>query len=144
MQVKYKNGKKTDMTRLIEEIPLPNGLNVEVWDTSIPIASNTTKVELLIRIRIELQPSYFIKPEHFEIVRKIMGPEIFYEYKKQRPFVNNKEKDAVFRELVDTFKQDSLPYLAKPKFPHSFAISKYWDIEKNRYKYSTFSEKKPS
>jgi len=53
--------------------------------------------------------------------------------------VNNKEKDAVFRELVDTFKQDSLPYLARQKFPHNFALSKYWDIEKNRYKYSRFS-----
>lgn len=132
------------MATLIEEIPLPNGLNVEVWDLSIPIAANTTKVELLIRIRVELQPSYFIKPEHFEIVRKIMGPEIFYEYKKQRPFVNTKEKDAIFRELVDIFKQDSVPYLARPNFPHKFALSKYWDIEKNRYKYNRFSQKEPS
>jgi hypothetical protein len=139
LQVKYKDGKNITMARLVEEIPLPNGLKVEVWDQSIPIAVNTSKVELLIRIKVELQLSYFIKPEHFEIVREIMGPEIFYEYKKQRPFVNNKEKDAVFRELVDTFKQDSLPYLARQKFPHNFALSKYWDIEKNRYKYSRFS-----
>jgi len=127
------------MATLVEEIPLPNRLNVEVWDQSIPIAGHTTKVELLIRIRIELHPSYFIKPEHFEIVREIMGPEVCYEYKKQKPFVNNKDKDGVFRELVDTFKQDSLPYLARPKFPHHFALSKYWDIEKNRYKYNRFS-----
>jgi hypothetical protein len=139
LQVKYKDGKNMAMAMLVEEIPLPNGLRVEVWDQSIPIAENTTKVALRIRIRVELQPSYFIKPEHFEIVREIMGTEIFYEYKKQRPFVSNKEKDAVFRELVDTFKQDSLPYLARPKFPHNFALSKYWDIEKNRYKYRRFS-----
>jgi hypothetical protein len=139
LQVKYKDGKNINMATLVEEIPLPNGLKVEVWDQSIPIAVNTSKVELLIRIRVELQLSYFIKPEHFEIIREITGPVIFYEHKKQRPFVNNKEKDAVFRELVDTFKQDSLPYLARQKFPHNFALSKYWDIEKNRYKYSRFS-----
>ena len=132
------------MATLVEEIPLPNGLKVEVWDQSLPIAADTTRVELLIKIKVELQSSYFMKPEHFAIVREIMGPEIFYEYKKRRPFVNNKEKDSVFRELVNAFKQDSLPYLSSPKFPHSFALSKYWDIEKNRYKYNYLFSKKPS
>jgi len=79
LQVKYKDGKNITMATLVEEIPLPNGLKVEVWDQSIPIAVNTSKVELLIRIKVELQQSYFIKPEHFEIVREIMGPEIFRE-----------------------------------------------------------------
>ncbi|HBH86346.1 MAG TPA: hypothetical protein DDY17_01920 [Syntrophaceae bacterium] len=139
MQVKYKDGKNMIMIMPVEEILLPNGLKVEVWDTSLPIAGDTTKVELLIRIRVELQPSYFIKPEHFEIFRKIMGPEIVYEYSKKRAFVDNKEKDTVFRELIESFKKGSLPYLANPKFPQSFALSKYWDIEKNRHRLSIFS-----
>jgi hypothetical protein len=68
--------------RLVEEIPLANGLKVEVWDKSISIAADTTKVELLIRSKVELRSSYFTKPEHFELVRKVLGPEIFFEYKK--------------------------------------------------------------
>ncbi len=137
MQVKYKDDKKVHMI-LVEEIPMPNGLIVEIWDKSVSIAADTTKVALLIRIRVELQPSYFTKPDHYELVRKIMGPEIFFEQKRERAFVRDKEKDVVFQELLDNFKKTSLPYLSKSSFPRSFALSKYWDIEKNSYKYSSF------
>ena len=94
MQVKYKDDKKSHMV-LIEKIPMPNGLTVEVWDKSVSIADDTTKVELLIRIRIELQPSYFAKSDHYERVRKIMGTEIFFEYRKERAFVRDREKNVV-------------------------------------------------
>jgi len=129
---------------LIENIPMPNGLVVEVWDKSVPIAADITKVALLIRIRVELQPSYFTKPDHYELVKKTMGPEIFFEYKKERTFVRDKEKDVVFQELLDNFKKTALSYLSKSSFPKSFALSKYWDIEKNSYKYSSFVGEKHS
>jgi hypothetical protein len=137
LQVKYKDDKMFYMI-LVEEIPMPNGLIVEIWDKSVSIAADTTKVALLIRIRVELQPSYFTKPDHYELVRKIMGPEIFFEQKRERAFVRDKEKDVVFQELLDNFKKTSLPYLSRPSFPSSFALSKYWDIQKNSYKYSSF------
>lgn len=137
MQVKHKDDKKFHMI-LVEEMPMPNGLTVEVWDKSVSIAADITKVALLIRIRVELQPSYFTKPDHYELVRKIMGPEIFFEYKKERSFVRDKEKDVVFQELLLNFKKNSLPYISRPSFPSSFALSKYCDIEKNSYKYSSF------
>jgi hypothetical protein len=123
---------------LVEEIPMPNDPIVEIWDKSVSIAADTTKVALLIRIRVELRPSYFIKADHYELVRKIMGPEIFFEYKKERTFVRDREKNVVFQELLDNFKKNSLPYLSRPSFPSSFALSKYRDIEKNSYKYRSF------
>lgn len=122
---------------LVEEIPLPNNLKVEVWDQSRPIASDTTKVDLYIRLKVDLKPSYFIEHEHYEKVRKVFGPEIFFEYRMGRSFVNSREKDAIFRELLEMFKEDTLPYLSKPAFPRNLALSKYRDIEKNLYKYST-------
>ena len=77
---------------LVEQISLPNDIMVEAWDKSIPIAADTTRVKLLIRINVELQPSYFIKSEHFELVRKILGPEIFFEYIKGDPLYTIKKK----------------------------------------------------
>jgi len=144
LQVKNKDDNMINIMRLVEEIPLANGLTVEIWDKSRPIAADTSKVELFIRSKVELKSSYFTEPEHFELVRKVLGPEIFFEYKKERPFVKNKEKDSIFQELLDAFKKDSLPYLSKPIFPRNFALSKYWDIQKNRYKYHSFFEGKPS
>jgi hypothetical protein len=122
----------------IEKIPMPNGLTVEVWDKSVSIAEDTTKVALLIRIPVELRPSYFARPDHYELVRKIMGPEVLFEYKKERPFVRDRDKNVVFQELLDHFKKSSLPYLSRLSFPASFALFKHRDIEKNSYKYNSF------
>ncbi len=122
---------------LIEEIRLPNNLKVEVWDQSRPIASDTTKVDLYIRLKVDLKPSYFIEREHYEKVRKVFGPEIFFEYRMGRAFVNSRKKDAIFQELLEMFKENTLPYLSKPAFPRNLVLSKYRDIEKNHYKYST-------
>ena len=130
--------------KIFEEIPLSNNLTIEVWDLSRPIAADTTKVEILIKIKVDLKSSYFIKPEHFECVKKVLGPQIFFEYRKERTFVNNCDRDAIFQELLDSFKRDSLPYLSKQEFPGSFAMSRYWDIEKNRYKYQSPLQVPPS
>ena len=124
---------------LVEEISLPNGLTVEVWDESISIAADTTKVALLIRARVALQPSYFAKAEQYEKARTILGPEIVFEYRKERTFVRNRDRKAIFQELLDNFKENSLPYLGRPIFPRNFALSKYWDIGKNSYKYRRFA-----
>ncbi len=123
--------------KLVEEIPLPNKLVVEVWDDSRSIADDTTKVALLIKINVEVKPEYFPHLEHFEQVQKIFGNEIFFEYKIERAFVSNQEKMNVFKELLESFKKDSLPYFARPQFPESFVLSKHMDIQKNPYKYRT-------
>jgi hypothetical protein len=123
---------------LTEKIPMPNGLTAEVWDKSVSIAAGTTKVALLVRIRLEIQPSYFTEPDHYERVKKIMGTEIFFEYKGERAFVKDSEKNTVFQQLLDNFKKNSLPYLSRPSFPASLALSKYRDIEKSSYKYNPF------
>jgi len=37
---------------------------------------------LLIKIRVELRPTYFTNPDHYELVRRIMDTEIVFENKK--------------------------------------------------------------
>ena len=121
--------------KLFERIPLPNGLEAEVYDLSRPIAVDTTKVEMLIKIRVTLRPEYFAASAHFEQTRKVFGPEICYEYRTGQSFVANEEKEAVFGALLESFKKDALPYLSGGKFPGRFAMSRFMDILKNPYKY---------
>ena len=123
--------------KLFEQIPMPNGLTAEVYDLSRPIAADTTKVEMIIKIRVELLPDYFTEPAPFAQTRAVFGPEIFFEYRMGQSFVSNDEKDSVSQRLLDTFKQDSLPYLSNSKFPARFALSKYREILQNPYKYRT-------
>jgi len=121
--------------KLVEEIALPNGLVAEVWDQSRAIAADTTKVTLLVRIKLTLKEEYFSRPEQLMITKKIFGPDVYYELKKERTFVPNEEVQQVFNAFLEEFKRDALPYLSRDKFPTGFARSKYLDIQKHPYKY---------
>jgi hypothetical protein len=92
-------------------------------------------VELLIRIEIKLNDSYFSNQAQYDLTHKIFGDVVFYEHRMERTFVNNMEKDNVLNDLLASFKKDSLPYLSHADFARRFCLSKYSDIVKNPYKY---------
>jgi hypothetical protein len=124
--------------RLIETIPLENGLEVEVRDNSRPIAADTTKVELLFRVTVPLNPGDWSCPAHYETVRKVFGDAPRFEYRVGRSFVRSAAVEAVSRELRDAFRRDALVYLSRPDFPRRFSLSKYREIEANPYRYREF------
>ncbi len=127
---------------LFEKIELPRGLVVLIWDRSRRIAADTTKVEVEITMPVELKAEYFDSFEDFELVRKVFGPELAFTYRKERTFVHNREKESLVRELIEDFKHDSLPYLARPDFPSRFALSKLSDIKKRPHRYRKYLKKK--
>jgi hypothetical protein len=146
LQVKSKDDKggintltKADVfiMTLYEKIPLPNGLTLEIWDYSRQLAADTTKVELVAQIVVEFEAGYFSRREHYDKLKKTIGPRGLYEHRKIRAFVTNAQKDAVFQEMLSSFKEGSLPYLAREDFPRRFARSKFRDMEQNWYKYDT-------
>ncbi len=119
----------------IETIELPNGLTLEICDYSRSIAADTDKVELFVRTAILLDPSFFPDRSQYETTRTHLGESIPFEYRNERTFVATAQRKEVFRQFVDTFKKDILPYLSKPDFPRRFALSRYRDILNNPFKY---------
>jgi len=124
----------------VEETALPNGLVMQVWDKSRAIASDTTKVELRITIPVTITKEYFSDPGHFQRVVEVFGPEISYEYTKERTFVSTPDGRKVFNELLEDFRRGSLPYLSRTDFPARFALSKLRDILQHPYKYRRSKE----
>ncbi len=120
---------------LVEEIALPNNLVIQVRDKSRVIASDTTKVELSIVIDVAVKKEYFSDPAHFQQVVAVFGPEISYEYTKERTFVNTPDSKKIFGELLGDFRRDSLPYISRTDFPARFAMSKLRDIRQHPYRY---------
>lgn len=120
---------------LVKEIPLPNGLVMQVWDRSRPISSDTAKVELYIMIPVTVRKGYFSNSEEFQRVVEVFGPKITYEYTKERTFINTPDRGEVFDELLEDFRRDSLPYLSRADFPARFALSKLREILRCPYKY---------
>jgi hypothetical protein len=124
--------------RLIETIPLENGLTVEVRDNSRPIAADTTKVELLFRVTVPLNPRDWSCPAQYETVRKVFGEAPRFEYRAGRSFVRSAAVEAVSQELRDAFQRHLLSYLSRPDFSRRFTLSKYREIEANPYRYREF------
>ena len=124
--------------KLIEKIPLENGLTVEVRDNSRLIAADTTRVELLFEVAVPLNPRDWSCPAHCETVRKVFGEAPRFEYRVARSFVHGTAVEEVSRGLLDAFRRDMLAYLSRPDFPRRFTLSKYREIEANPYRYREF------
>ena len=121
--------------KLIEEINLANGLKLKIIDLSRPVAADTFKVEISFQTKIPLKKSYFTDTQDYAQVKNIMGDELTYENKRVRSFVYDKDQDSVREDLINTFKNNSLNYVASVNFPQKLALSTLNDIKKNPYKY---------
>ena len=125
---------------LTEKISLANGLTLEIWDYSRSIATDTDKVELYICASVFLDPTFFSEAGQYETTRKHRGDSLRFEYRNERTFVGTAERENTFRQFVDTFKKDTLPYLSKTDFPQRFVLAQYRDIVNNPFKYREIPE----
>jgi hypothetical protein len=93
-------------------------------------------VEISFQTKIYLKESYFTDTQDYTQVKNIMGDVLTYEHKRVRSFVFDKDMDSVRDDLINTFKSNSLEYLAAVNFPKKMAMSILKDIKKNPYKYN--------
>lgn len=128
---------------LIEEIKLDNGLNLKIFDSSRPIAKDTVRVEILFQTKIVLKESYFAAAPDYHQVKKFMGDELSYEHRLERSFVPTAKEDSTRAELIDTFKRNSLNYIASLSFPQKMALSKLREIKKDPFKYQFRTQNNP-
>ncbi len=125
----------------IEEIYLANGLKLIFFDLSRQIADNTVKVAISIQTEIDLKESYFPCPQDYNHVKSIFGDKLTYEHKMERSFVFLENQESVREELINTFKSNSLNYLASANFPLKLALSRLKEIKNNPYKYNKIKRK---
>ncbi len=120
---------------LIEEINLPNGLKLTITDLSRRIAADTIKIELVCQMKVGLSESFFASREDYQTVVNVFGPVMTYEHKMERTFVRYKEEASVREELLTTFKQNKMNYLASTNFAKKMAISTLREIKLNPFKH---------
>jgi hypothetical protein len=114
---------------LIENITLKNGLILQMFDLSKNVAGNRWLVSFEARIEVEVKPEYFAghhpSAVPFENIRALVGNKAIYHYKKERNFIDEKEKDEVLNRLKVTFLDTSLGYLSSTVFPRKLILRKY-------------------
>jgi len=113
----------------IDKIILDNGLTLELFDHSRPVAGDRWLVSFLARLKVELKREYFKGPHtpdvSFEEIREAVGDNAHYHHEKTRNFIAETEKDEVFKGLRERFLDANLVYLSSPDFPLKLILRQY-------------------
>jgi len=122
--------------QLIETIPLQNGLTAELYDYSRLIAGDRWLLGLLCKIEIPVKDEvFFIKNEWQGLKEPFInenGETVFFELRKERIFIDHKDKKNEFTELLRQLKEYSLKYMGHQRFPSGFLKRRIDEFEKRR------------
>ena len=115
--------------KLYEMRKLKNGLALEMFFISKPVAGDRCQVVFEAQVDIELTEGYFgdkaLSEIGFRNARTLLGKKVTFNYQKIRNFISNNEKENVFESLRDAFISASLSYLSSSDFPARVIEKKY-------------------
>ena len=120
--------------RIVKTIDLENGQTLVISDLSRKISEAgwvvVMKADMEIKIVKELFCDTPLSDFKFQDILGILGDKVVYEYKIERNFILNPDKDEVFDNIIETYIKNMGQYVAKPGFPGKFVLKEY----KNRIK----------
>lgn len=116
--------------------PLDNGLTLEFWDLSRPMAGDRWIITLELRITIPLNAANLppdLVPQETDIVRSL-GPEIVFSQRDERNFIDIKELEATENEMVARIMALASSYYGHPEFAGRLIRKRYTEFqEKQRW-----------
>ena len=118
---------------LIETITLPNGLILELWDKSRPMAGDRWLISLLAKVEVPVLPEYFSTLDNGEQAYRDLlaayGDPLVFIQEKNRHFVDEKDTKDVLAGICQRFKDNLLSYLGNPRFALLYVMKKYGDLQ---------------
>lgn len=102
--------------QLVESITLENGLVLEIWDYSRRLAGDRWLVGMLAQIVVEAPREAFSREEFYEVFLEEEEGRVYYRHRKERTFVDEREREAIFEQLKRRFLEAALGYLSHPSF----------------------------
>ena len=121
---------------LINTIDLENGLKLNLFDMSRKLAGDRWLVSLIARIEISTKDPLLkeggASSLNFNEVIKVLGEKLIFEQKRERIYIDEKEKDEVMKEIQDSFLSTSLSYLSRSDFSEKYILKKFNEKIKKR------------
>ena len=116
---------------LINTIDLENGLKLKLFDRSRKLAGDRWLVSFIARIEIPIKDS-LLKGDgssllNFDEAVKALGEKLLFEQKRERVYIDEKEKDEVMKKIQDSFLSASISYLSRSDFPEKYILKKFND-----------------
>ncbi len=127
---------------LVEKIGLKNGLFLNLYDRSRRVAGDRWYVCLVGEIEIAYNRDTLIslkdrigdevsEGDIDSFIKETKG-RIVFEIKKERNFIDEREKDNVFSMLLSSLKKDALPYMNNPSFADGYLINCFKEYIKKK------------
>ena len=115
--------------KTLGEVVLDNGLVLEFFDLSRPVAGDRWIVKLKARILVRVTPEAaggnLPEGASFQDLRKILGESLAFEYVNSRNFIDREKKDRLLEDMKDRFLATNLEYLSAADFGPRFIIREF-------------------
>jgi hypothetical protein len=121
---------------LIKSIKLSNGLKLDFYDISRKLSGDRWYVGLIARIDIPLIDS-LLTNQHLsqysvEEIRNMLGESVRFQQKRERHYIDEREKDDLLNDLMDSFIERTLNYLSLPDFPGKYILKEFKTYRKRK------------
>ena len=112
-------------TSLLRKIDLECGLELEIFEISRKLAGDRWYVGFIARIEIPI--TYLAghtdsSEVDIEKMKDTLGETIRFEQKRDRHYIDEKEKDSLLNDLIDNFLEITLPYFSTKDFAKKYAL----------------------
>ena len=114
---------------LIKTMELSNGLKLDFYDISRKLAGDRWYVGMIARIDIPLTDSLLTNQQlsnySVEEIRNALGEAVRFQQKRERHYIDEREKDALLHGLMDSFIKSTLNYFSHPDFPDKYVLKEF-------------------
>ena len=113
----------------IKTIELSNGLKLDFFDISRKLAGDRWYVGVIAQIDIPLIDSH-LSNQHLsyysvEEIRNALGKSVRFQQKRERHYIDEREKNDLLSGLMDSFIKRTLNYLSHPDFPGKYVLKEF-------------------
>ncbi len=113
----------------IKTIELSNGLKLDFFDISRKLAGDRWYVGVIAQIDIPLIDSYLSNQHlsHYSVeeIRNALGKSVRFQQKRERHYIDEREKNDLLNGLMDSFIKRTLNYLSHPDFPGKYVLKEF-------------------
>jgi hypothetical protein len=113
----------------IKTIELSNGLKLDFYDISRKLAGDRWYVGVIARADIPLIDSLLTNQHlaHYSAgdIRNALGESVRFQQKRERHYIDEREKDNLLNGLMDSFIKRTFNYLSHPDFPGKYVLKEF-------------------
>ncbi|MFP4445479.1 MAG: hypothetical protein ACLFPD_04455 [Desulfosudaceae bacterium] len=119
---------------LLETETLENGVELNLYDASRKVAGERWQVVLIVRARVPVTEALCrqCRPADTEEIRALLGESQLWEQKRERNFIDEKEKEAVLAAMRESFSGTIRSYVAHPEFAVRLIARRCQDLAKRQ------------